>query len=168
MNIVSKLPLLLTVFVFVAASADWLHDLAESAQEILKPVQIAAAETQLAEKEKRLLGMQDTRFLSAVVSCSNDIAASLDSWKDKFNIVISKQDVRDSRVYVEIDTVEPVAGALIVIYRFLSSNDQAYIKFLFDSNNRIDATQQEILVARYHLVELKRSLVTTMKCGSEK
>ena len=162
--------LLLCGFWMVAgpvAAAEWSEEMEEHTQSILDPVQVAAAESQLDGDDKYLLGIEDTRFVQAVADCSRHVATSVASWKSKYNIVASKQEVRDSRVYIEIDTVEPVEGSLIVIYRFLASNDKAYIKFLFDSNERIDGSQQQFVATKYRLVELKRALVNNMKCRTE-
>ena len=149
----------------VVTLADPLHDLEDRAQNILEPAQIADATIQLDAENKHLLGIEDIRFVPVVVDCSNVIAESVDIWKEKYGITARRQEIRDSRVYMEIETLEPVHGSLIVIYRFLSADKKAYVKFLFDSNTRIDPTQQEQVAARYRLVELKRTLVERMKCG---
>jgi hypothetical protein len=142
-----------------------LDDLESKTQSLLKPAQIADANTQLDDDDKHLLGIEDTKFLPIVADCSNVISDTVDLWKRKHGITARKQESRNSRVYVEVETLEPVHGSLIVIYRFLSADERAYLKFLFDSNTRIDPIQREQVIARFHLVELKRTLLERMKCG---
>ena len=146
------------------AMADPIANLENRAQNILLPAQIADATVQLDAEDKHLLGIEDTRFVPVVVNCSNLIADAVDIWKQKYGISSTRQEIKASRVYVEIETREPVQGALIVIYRYLSADKRAYLKILFDSNLRINPLQQEQVAARYRLVELKRTLVKHMKC----
>lgn len=158
---------LLGTFCLFAASvvfADRVDEIENSAQNILQPAQVAAAVAQLYADNKHLVGIEDTRFVPAVVNCSSVISDSVDTWKEKYRIASKKQEVKGSRVYVEIEMLEPVHGSLFVIYRFLSADKKAYLKILFDSNVVIDSTQKEIIGAKYRLVELKRTLVENMKC----
>ena len=167
-NLISRvLPCAFGIMAGVAAAAEWSEEMEERLQAVLDPVQVASAKSQLDGDDKHLLGIEDTRFVEAVADCSDYVAESVSAWESKYNIVASKQEVRDSRVYTEIDTVQPVKGVLILIYRFLASSDKAYIKFLFDSNERIGTDQQQYLATKYRLVELKRTLLKNITCHSE-
>ncbi len=158
----------LSIFITAVASGEdfdeYLDKIENRAQRLLKPQHIADAKTQLSKRDKHLLGIEDIRFVPATANCAAVISDAVDAWQAKYRITAKKQETKGPDMVVEVETLEPVHGSLIVIYRFLSKNLHAYVKYLFDSSVRINPLQREQLIMKYHVVELKTSLNEKMEC----
>ncbi len=132
---------------------------------LLKPVQVEDEKNILAGRESHLLGIEDVRYVEHFINCTVQINAVLENWKKRLNIVARRQEVNTSGVMVEVNTRQPIKGSIFVIYRFIRKKNLAYLKFLFDSNQRINPGQQEQIVHRFKMLDLKQTLSRAMECS---
>lgn len=132
---------------------------------LLTPVQIEDEQNILSGGKKHLIGIEEVKYVKRFVNCTSQITEEIEGWKNSLNLVARRQEQTDAGLVVEINTAQPVQGAIFIIYRFFASEKYAYLKFIFDSNHRLQPTQQSLIVNAYKLVDLKKTLSRAMECG---
>lgn len=132
---------------------------------LLEPVQIEDEKNILSGGKRHLIGIEEVEYVQGLVNCTSQIKISVEKWKKNLKLISRYQEQNDSEIVVEINTAEPIKGSMFIIYRFVKNERYAYLKFLFDSNKRIDPTQQGKIVRTYNMVSLKDMLIKAMECG---
>jgi len=132
---------------------------------LLSPVQIEDEKNILSGGKRHLLGIEEVKYVKRFVNCTSYVNTAVEKWKNSLNLVSRYQEHNESGIVVEINTAEPVKGSIFIIYRFIENERYAYLKFLFDSNKRLDPTRQGQVVRAYNMVWLKTMLSKAMECG---
>ncbi len=134
---------------------------------LLEDYAIAHKNNQLNNENKNLVGYEDIEYVSDICNCAPIVIHTIDEWQTRVNVVHSSYEKEKSRVRIAIGVSQPTEGEIIIIYRSLEQKRYAYISILFDGNERITNKAREKLIRTYDLINLKRELISSMKCGPQ-
>ena len=133
-------------------------------EELLKSVAIAHVDNQLSESAD-LASYEDVEYVNQFADCRTRVRSRIDLWVANLNLAPSSQQQHRSRIRVVVPINLPVNGDIIITYRIYTDTKKAFLEILFHANRRLSFSERQVLVSEYDLIELKKELISDMKCS---